>query len=273
MSRPALVLLIAGGLFLAGCAQDSTDVSEPGAADSGSAAAPTVEPTAAFDDPFAETTEASGSAGDAKAVQPERESAQPEPQPPGPLSLPEAAPSLTPVPIESGVVAIGPENAEIQFVGRHADPQKDDRVGVFQEFSGRIVVDPEAQALKAITVEIQTESLVTPIDRLTNHLKSPDFFEVREYPTARFQSTQITSESADPSQHRVVGELTLRGVTKQINLPAAAELVDDGLTLVSEFIIKRSDFRMNWGPDQVENEVMMTVRVGRKTEVPAAEGR
>jgi polyisoprenoid-binding protein YceI len=206
---------------------------------------------------------------------PERESRSPVGEPE--LAPPQATGAsqddtarLAPVPIEGGVAAIGPENTEIQFVGKHTD-SRPDRVGVFQAFSGSIEVDSATQAIEAISVEIQTDSLLTPIDRLTNHLKSPDFFEVREYPTATFQSTAVASDGGSASPHRVTGELTVHGVTKEISFPADVRISDGGLTLTSEFVLDRTDFGMNYGPDQVKTEVPMTVTVGRKTELEQAE--
>lgn len=158
---------------------------------------------------------------------------------------------------EAGGIAITPENTTIQFVGTHADPEKPDpRTGRFKKFDGTAVVD--GSALKSVTVEIDTLSLTTDIEKLTGHLKSPDFFNVNEHPTATFTSTAI-----EPGEGAVTitGDLTLLGQTKSISFPANVS-TDDGLKLNAEFEIDRTEFGMDFGPDKILKEVQMTITVG-----------
>lgn len=176
----------------------------------------------------------------------------------------------TPVAIRTGTVALSPENTKIQFVGKHRD-LRPDRTGVFEKFQGEIKVDPSTKAIDSIAVEIEAASLVTGIVRLTNHLKSADFFEVDEFPMAKFQSTDISAADAE-GQYQVTGTLDLHGVEKNVTFSASATFTEAGLIFQSEFILDRSDFDMNWGPDQVKNEISMTIVVGEKTQRPQAQG-
>src|SRR5262245_8486284 len=82
------------------------------------------------------------------------------------------------VPVQAGAAALTPQNTKIQFVCAHVGPRPDPRKGGFTKFSGKAQLDPTSKALKSISIEIDTSSLFTEIDMLTNHLKSPDFFEV-----------------------------------------------------------------------------------------------
>lgn len=177
--------------------------------------------------------------------------------------------TATPVPVENGKATLSPENTKIQFVGTHTGDKPDPRVGGFGKFSGEAVVDSDAKTLQSVTVEIDTTSLFTPIEKLTTHLTSVDFFEVNEYPSAKFESTKIEAEEG--GQTVVTGNLTLHGETKEISFPATVQISDEGLTVHSEFGINRSDFGMSFGPDKIDDKVMMTVIVGQKTEVPTAE--
>jgi polyisoprenoid-binding protein YceI len=179
-----------------------------------------------------------------------------------------AAPSLalaaTPVPVTGGHATLSPDNTKIQFVGTHSPPkQPDPRAGGFAKFKGKAEVDPATKSLKAVNVEIETASLFTEFDKLTTHLKSADFFEVREYPKATFESTKITA--GQKGQSIITGNLSLHGVTKEISFPASVEVSDKGLTLTSEFSIDRTQFGMTFGKGQVEPKVSMTVVVGEKT--------
>lgn len=161
-------------------------------------------------------------------------------------------------PAESAV-AITPENTKIQFVGTHTDKDKPDpRTGTFGAFDGTANVD--GGTLKSIEVEIETASLTTEIEKLTNHLRGPDFFNAKTHPKATFKSTKI--EDAGDGTVNITGDLTLLGNTKSITFPATVS-TDDGLTLQSEFTIDRTEFEMNYGLEGVEKAVAMTVTVGK----------
>jgi polyisoprenoid-binding protein YceI len=108
-------------------------------------------------------------------------------------------------------------------------------------------------------VDIDTTSLFTQFDMLTTHLKSPDFFEVRRFPTAKFESTKIET---GPTGSQVTGKLTLHGVTNEVTFPAKLEVTTSGISLKSEFTINRLDFGINYDPKKVEEKVALSVVVG-----------
>jgi polyisoprenoid-binding protein YceI len=169
----------------------------------------------------------------------------------------------TPVPVQGGVVKLTPQNTKIQFVCAHVGARPDPRKGGFAKFAGEIRVDPATKALKSVDIDIDTTSLSTEVgDKLTNHLKSPDFFEVRRYPSAHFESTKIVPAAG---AQQLTGKLTLHGVTKEISFPATVEVGPSGLTLRSEFTIDRLEFGINYDPKKVENKVSLTVVVGEKS--------
>lgn len=151
-----------------------------------------------------------------------------------------------------------PQNCRIQFVGTHSGEKPDPRTGHFQKLSG-VAVIAEGQ-LSAISVDIDTRSLTTDIDKLTNHLKSPDFFNVNEHPKARFVSRSI--ESTPEGKTLIKGELTLLGKTKAVSFPATVS-TREGLTLTAEFPIDRTEFGMDYAVDKVEKTVQMKVTVGQ----------
>lgn len=183
-----------------------------------------------------------------------------------------SATSPKPVPIESGVAALTPENTKIVFVGTHVGAKPDPRTGGFEKFTGKAEVDPAAKTLKSVSIEIETASLWTQIPNLTNHLKSPDFFDVREHPQAAFQSTKVEAGAAAAGSVTITGKLTLHGVTKEVSFPATVSITDDGLTLTCKSAIDRTEFGMTFGPDRVEKQVSLTVVIGEKTEVTQGPG-
>ena len=175
----------------------------------------------------------------------------------------ESAP--VPVPVEDGMAALTSKNSTIQFVGTHVGPKPDPRTGYFTKFVGELAVDEATGAPKAIAIEIDTASLITAIRKLTNHLQSVDFFDVRQYPAATFESTEIKVTDPARGKYRITGDLTLREVTKPITFPATAKVTDAGIVLTSKFKIKRTDFGMTFGTDSVVDDVAMTVTAGKPT--------
>ncbi len=161
--------------------------------------------------------------------------------------------------VEGTAVALEPGNTLIQFVGTHTDPEKPDpRTGTFEDFSGEATVDDGK--LMSVNVDIQTASLTTEIEKLTGHLKSGDFFNVNEHPTAKFESTSIV-DNGDGTV-TITGDLTLLGQTHEISFPATVD-ASDGLQLDAAFSIDRTQFGMDYGTDNVMKEVEMTVKTPR----------
>lgn len=157
-------------------------------------------------------------------------------------------------------IELTPENTNIEFVCAHVGEKPDPRKGGFEQFSGSVQTDPATSAVASIRVEIDTSSLRTEIEKLTNHLKSPDFFDVREHPTAVFESSSIAA-GEEPGAYTVSGNLTLHGVTREISFPATIDVTETGFALDSSFTIDRTEFGMDYGLDRVEKEVTLKVEV------------
>lgn len=173
----------------------------------------------------------------------------------------------TPVPVTGGAATLSPSNTKVTFVGTHQKPKEPDpRIGTFDKFTGKAEVDAAAKTLKSISVEFDATSISTQFDKLTNHLKSPDFFDVREYPKASFKSTGIAA--GKDGEVNVKGELTLHGKTKEVAFPLKASVSDKGVTATGKFKIKQSDFGMDKMLAGVVDEVELTVAIGQKNELP-----
>lgn len=153
-------------------------------------------------------------------------------------------------------VALTGSNTKLEFVCAHTGDKPDPRKGSFAKLTGTAVVD--AGALSSIAVEIETASITTEIDKLTTHLKSPDFFNVRQHPKASFKSTKIVRDKTGAVT--VTGNLTLLNETKEISFPATVS-ADGGLKLKARFTLDRSQFGMTYGLDKVEKNVSLTIAV------------
>ncbi len=87
--------------------------------------------------------------------------------------------------------------------------------------------------------------------KLADHLKSPDFFEVEKYPTATFAIDEVTSteETKEKYTHQVTGNLTMKGITKEIEFPARIEKKEGKVFVYSSFPIDRSRWKIKYGSD------------------------
>jgi polyisoprenoid-binding protein YceI len=133
--------------------------------------------------------------------------------------------------------------------------------GGFGKFTGEIRTDGQNVQSSSINVQIETASVFTDAERLTGHLKTPDFFDVAKFPQATFQSTQIT-KAADG--YLVTGNFTLHGVTKSITFPAKIELSPTQAAAQAEFVINRADFNIVYPgkpDDLIRNEVVMKLDI------------
>ena len=131
------------------------------------------------------------------------------------------------------------EAAKIEFVGAKVTAS---HPGGFTDFTGKIDLgDPIEKS--QIEVTIQTASLYADKEKLTKHLKSPDFFDVGNFPTATFRSSEIKN---DGDGHTIAGDLTLHGVTKRISFPATIKATGSEVTGSAEFSINRQDYGISY---------------------------
>jgi len=156
----------------------------------------------------------------------------------------------------SYVIAL--ENSSIEFVGSKVTGHHN---GGFKKFAGEFKVADGKLANSGNKVVIDTTSLYADNERLTGHLKSPDFFNVAQMPTATFETTAITPQATNSL---VTGNLTLHGVTKQISFPAKIQVSDDAVEIGADFFINRFDFNIKYAGqanDLIRKEVVLKLKV------------
>lgn len=156
-------------------------------------------------------------------------------------------------------ITVTPENATIEWIGTKDEGKHD---GGFRKLSGRCVVDQTDLSTAKISLEIDTTSIWSDAEKLTNHLKSADFFEVNEFPTATFQSTGV--KLTPDGTYSVTGDLTLHGVTKEITFPATMAFADGTLTVKAEFTINRFDYGIDYGKGKVHDDVTIKASLAGK---------
>lgn len=155
-------------------------------------------------------------------------------------------------------LAIATDRSSVGFTGAKVTGSHD---GTFEQWSGTIDLDPDDVTASSVAITIQMDSVQTEPERLLNHLKSEDFFDVEGHPTATFRSTRVVERpGANGATHQVTGNLTLRGETKSITFPATVAVGDDEVSARAEFVIQRADFGIVYtgmADDLIEDEVVI----------------
>jgi len=145
--------------------------------------------------------------------------------------------STAPIPAAGEVTSkVIKEKSSIKFVAAKVTR---DHHGEFKNFDGSIGYAGGKPTSIAFDIDLNSVEVDEP--KLTNHLKTPDFFDVAKYPKATFTSTSLTETA--PGMYQLKGVLDLHGMKKDVTIPVKAEQSADGVHTTSEFTINRQD----WG--------------------------
>ncbi len=135
--------------------------------------------------------------------------------------------------------------------------------GRFNEIVGDVMFD-EGDLLKSqVNITIKTESVDTNHKKRDDHLRSPDFFNAKEFPDMTFKSTGV--EQTGDKTGKLKGDLTLLGVTKPVTLdvtfhriaPNSKNIVIAGFSASGK--IKRTDFGMTYGLQGIGDEITIEI--------------
>ena len=144
---------------------------------------------------------------------------------------------------------IDPTHTSVVFSVGHAGLSY--TYGFFRQAAGTYNLDANP-ANCSFKFAIQTGSLDTNNAKRDEHLRSPDFFNVQQFPTITFESTACTRAST-PDQsivYQVTGNLTLHGVTRQVTVPlrllaeGKGPYGDSRSGFLCQTELKRSDYDM-----------------------------
>jgi len=165
---------------------------------------------------------------------------------------------------------IDPAHTGVQFKVRHMMVAS--VRGAFEKVSGTVVYDEKDIANSGARITIDAASINTRVAQRDEHLRSPDFLDAAKYPTITFQSKRV--EKAGEGKLRMTGDLTIRGVTKEVVLdvegPTPAIRDTEGNLRVggqATAKINRKDFGLVWnaaletGGVVVGDEVEITIDV------------
>jgi len=133
--------------------------------------------------------------------------------------------------------------------------------GRFDDVSGNFTIDPDA-AKCSFGMTIKAESIDTNNPQRDMHLRSPDFFNVKQFPALSFKSTSV---KAGKDGYEVTGDFTMHGVTKPISFTLVGGKKAEfpkGMQRTgfwTELTLKRSEFGMEKFTDMLGDEVHVAV--------------
>ena len=154
--------------------------------------------------------------------------------------------SLAPAARAAETYAVDPVHSSISFGISHAGIS--DIHGRFNDFSGTFVIDKDDPSKSSFALDIKVASVDTNNAKRDEHLRAPDYFNAKQFPTLSFKSTKVKATDAG---YEVTGDLTLHGVTKPVTLTLKGghKVVEfpkgtPRIGVTSSVTIKRSEFDM-----------------------------
>ena len=160
-------------------------------------------------------------------------------------------------------------HTRVGFWARHAMVSK--VRGQFNEFEGSAHLDAENPANSHVEITIKAASIDTRNPDRDNHLRSNDFLAMQEYPDLTFRSTAV--EKLSQYAYRVTGDLTIRGVTKSVDVDFdfTGSVIDpwgnQRVGFEGGTTINRKDWGVNWNAALDSGGVMVSDKVNLEFEV------
>lgn len=144
---------------------------------------------------------------------------------------------------------LDPAHTNIGFVVRHLVVSK--VRGNFKSFKGTVHIDDKDISKSKVELEIDAASIDTGVDKRDEHLRSPDFFDVKKHPKITFKSKSV--KQTKKGELLVVGDLTMHGVTKAVLLKVegpSPEVKDPWgnahIAFAAEGELNRYDYGLKW---------------------------
>jgi polyisoprenoid-binding protein YceI len=180
-------------------------------------------------------------------------------------------------PAQSDTWQLDPAHSSAQFAVRHMTIST--VRGAFTKLSGTVQYDPQDPAKTSIDVTIDANSIDTRIEKRDSDVKGPNLLDTAKYPTITFKSKRV--ESAGGGKLKIIGDLTIHGVTKEVVLdvdgptgPIKDPRGNQKMGASGTTTIKRQDFGVSGMPSAVIGDdiaITLDVEVGKKAAPASAQ--
>ena len=147
--------------------------------------------------------------------------------------------------------------------------------GHFNVLSGHLHIDEQHPENSWVDAQVDASSIDTRDEKRDAHLRSPDFFDVEHYPTLTFKSTKV--EKVGNSEYRVLGDLTMHGITKPVAFNAEYRgqgknpwgLQVAGLSAKTK--VNRKEWGLNWNAALESGGVLVSEDVNIEIDLEAVQ--
>ena len=138
--------------------------------------------------------------------------------------------------------------------------------GKFNNISGFILFDEANPQNSSTEITINTKGISTGVEKFDDHLKSKDFFDIKNFPIAKFVSKKIIVTSKNKA--KIIGDLTILSTTKSITLEAIFN--KSGINPVNQkptigfsakASIKRSDFKVSYALPNIADKIDLIIEL------------
>jgi polyisoprenoid-binding protein YceI len=135
--------------------------------------------------------------------------------------------------------------------------------GSFNGLGGTINFDPANLAAASFDVTVDAKTVDTDVESRDNHLRGEEYFNVEKFPTLNFKSTKVTKTNSNDFLY-MFGNITIKGVTKEIKFPFKAAPKDDGFLFEGTFKLNRRDFGVGGSSLSLSDDLTVTLSVFAK---------
>jgi polyisoprenoid-binding protein YceI len=167
-----------------------------------------------------------------------------------------------PAEVQAGAYTLDPAHGKITWSVDHMGFST--YVGQFVNANAELTLDTANPSASRLTATIPLTEVDTNNDGLDAHLQTADFFDTANHPVATFVSRSVTVDADDPSEATVVGDLTLRGVTRPVTMEV--DFNQAGVSMGAykagfdgEATIRRSEFGISYGLPVLGDEVTLHI--------------
>ncbi len=176
--------------------------------------------------------------------------------------------ATTQAPVKSTTWKIDPAHSNVELAVKHL--MISTVKGLFTDVEGEIVIVDGDPSKSSVSATLKAASIDTRTKQRDDHLRSADFLDAANFPEITFKSTRI---SGDESEFEVVGNLTIRGVTRAVTLDVTNEGAGkdpwggDRIAFSATTKLDRRDFGLTWnqaieaGGVLVGNDVKVSIDV------------
>lgn len=151
---------------------------------------------------------------------------------------------------------VDPRKSKLGFSGTQTETKFQ---GSFTRYNAAIEFDPDHLETSHIAVSVDLASATTNDKQRDTALPGKDWFDVAQFPTAKFETSAIHRKGADA--YEAVGTLTLRGVSKPLTLPFTLEMNETSAHAKGHADLIRSAFGIGQGPWATDQWVAFNVGV------------